>query len=78
MSLARFWRLQTQRYQLGGRVCAQCGAKIVSERAVCPVCHPALYRPADQTRGLAWAIPLFDISVNEARDRLKARVAAAD
>ena len=38
MSLARHWRLQTQRYRLMGVVCEDCGAKLLPRRLVCPHC----------------------------------------
>jgi uncharacterized OB-fold protein len=37
-SIARNWRLQTQRYRLVGEVCESCGKRIFPPRDVCPEC----------------------------------------
>jgi uncharacterized OB-fold protein len=38
MSIARNWRLRSQRYALVGEVCDDCGKKIFPPRDVCPYC----------------------------------------
>jgi uncharacterized OB-fold protein len=50
MSLAKHWRLQSQRYKLIGVECEDCGAKSFPQRQICPQCkskqvHPYEFKP---------------------------------
>jgi scaffold protein (connect acetoacetyl-CoA thiolase and HMG-CoA synthase) len=45
MSIARNWRLQTQRYRLVGEVCNKCGVKIFPPRDICPECEAPAQEP---------------------------------
>ena len=38
MEIARYWRLNSKRYSLTGRICSRCGHKTFSERLFCNVC----------------------------------------
>ena len=38
IEIARHWRLKSQRYQLVGEVCPECGHKMFPPRDVCPEC----------------------------------------
>ena len=38
MEIARYWRLNAQRYSLRGNVCHNCGKPNISERPVCDAC----------------------------------------
>src|SRR5262245_16746845 len=38
IEIARHWRLKSQRYQLIGEVCPECGNKMFPPRDVCPEC----------------------------------------
>jgi uncharacterized OB-fold protein len=39
MGVARYWRVQDQRYSLAGNECAICGRKFFPNKTMCPVCH---------------------------------------
>ena len=39
MEIARYWRMNNQRYTLTGSVCACCGKHHVSSRPVCDACQ---------------------------------------
>lgn len=39
MEIARYWRLQQQRYRLVGEICPHCEEKIFPPRDICPNCH---------------------------------------
>jgi len=45
MSLAKHWRMQSQRYRLLGVRCDDCGAKLLPRRLVCPQCKSSNLRP---------------------------------
>jgi len=45
MSLAKNWRMQSQRYRLLGVRCEDCGAKLLPRRLVCPQCKSSNLRP---------------------------------
>ena len=45
MSVARNWRLQTQRYRLVGETCQKCGVHIFPPRDVCPSCEAPAQEP---------------------------------
>ncbi|HUV72734.1 MAG TPA: Zn-ribbon domain-containing OB-fold protein [Anaerolineae bacterium] len=45
MSLAKNWRMQSQRYRLLGVRCDDCGAKLLPRRLVCPQCKSSNLRP---------------------------------
>ena len=50
MSLAKHWRLQSQRYRLIGVECEDCGWKSFPQRQICPQCksmevHPHEFKP---------------------------------
>jgi len=45
MSLAKHWRMQSQRYRLLGVRCEDCGAKLLPRRLVCPQCKSSNLRP---------------------------------
>ena len=38
MEIARYWRLNAQRYGLKGSVCHNCGKPNISQRPVCDAC----------------------------------------
>jgi uncharacterized OB-fold protein len=38
MEIARYWRLNGQRYSLKGSICTNCGKPNLSERPVCDGC----------------------------------------
>jgi len=39
MEIARYWRMNNQRYTLTGSVCACCGKHHISPRPVCDACQ---------------------------------------
>ena len=43
--IARHWRLNSQRYQLVGEVCPECGNKMFPPRDVCPECADSSPQP---------------------------------
>ena len=45
MSVARNWRLQSQRYRLVGEICEKCGVRIFPPRDVCPDCEAPAQTP---------------------------------
>jgi uncharacterized OB-fold protein len=59
MSIARNWRLQTQRYRLVGEVCNKCGASIFPARGVCPECQ---LRGFDELAPYTMALPRLEES----------------
>mgnify|MGYP000691305233 CR=1 FL=1 len=59
MSLARFWRGQKQRYQLGGFICPQCGAIRVTARPVCVECAQRQVEEKQQAQAWVWAFSLL-------------------
>lgn len=36
------WRLNSERYQLAGRICARCGYKMFPPKGACPECAEAV------------------------------------
>jgi uncharacterized OB-fold protein len=38
MEIARYWRLNNQRYSLRGTICTKCGKPSLSQRPVCDTC----------------------------------------
>ncbi len=38
MEIVRYWRLNSQRYDLKGTICTNCGRLSLSQRPVCDVC----------------------------------------
>ncbi len=62
MEIARYWRMNAQRYTLTGTVCTSCGKPYFSPRPVCEACakeaaaargavpHPATPVPALRSR----------------------------
>ena len=49
--IARHWRLKSQRYQLVGEVCPECGNKMFPPRDVCPECSDTSPQPLYQFSG---------------------------
>jgi len=47
MEIARYWRLNAQRYRLAGSLCPNCGQPTLAPRPVCPRCGAQLARLAD-------------------------------
>jgi uncharacterized OB-fold protein len=45
IEIARHWRLKSQRYQLVGEVCPECGNKMFPPRDVCPECADSSPQP---------------------------------
>ena len=43
--ITRHWRLKSQRYQLVGEQCPECGNKMFPPRDVCPECSDNGYQP---------------------------------
>jgi len=43
--ITRHWRLKSQRYQLVGEQCPECGNKMFPPRDVCPECKDNSYQP---------------------------------
>jgi len=39
MEIARYWRMNHQRYNMTGSQCARCGKRYVSPRPVCDACQ---------------------------------------
>lgn len=39
MEIARYWRLNNQRYNMTGSVCTQCGKPYFSPRPICDACQ---------------------------------------
>ena len=39
MEIARYWRMNSQRYNLKGTICAHCGRLSFSPRVVCAYCQ---------------------------------------
>ncbi|MBN1389983.1 MAG: Zn-ribbon domain-containing OB-fold protein [Candidatus Thermoplasmatota archaeon] len=39
MGVARYWRQQDQRYNLGGSKCTICNREFFPSRTMCPICH---------------------------------------
>ena len=39
MEIARYWRMNNQRYNLTGSVCGNCGKRHISPRPVCDTCY---------------------------------------
>ena len=45
MNIPRYWRAQSQRYNLTGEICRQCGARLFPPRDVCPECREVALEP---------------------------------
>lgn len=45
MHIPRYWRAQSQRYNLTGEICRQCGARLFPPRDVCPECRELALEP---------------------------------
>jgi len=44
MEIARYWRMNNQRYNLTGSTCSNCGKRHISPRPVCDACHGAFIK----------------------------------
>lgn len=47
MEISRHWRLNSQRYVLGGVECSGCGTRYFPPRPLCPRCGSRLMQPAN-------------------------------
>lgn len=66
MEVSRYWRLQSQRYNLTGEICPNCSKKTLHKRAVCPHCAGET-KAAPVMQVEVPAYPMFELEADKAK-----------